>query len=502
MVDTGWGQIPVVHPESGEVIGIVTRTDLLKTLTNPLAPTFLRNIADRLESILPPAHLALLKTAAQAAYEKHLAIYIVGGFVRDLLLDRPSLDFDIVVEGDAISLAQSLYEKYGGRVTTHHRFGTAKWYIGSEHSINDHGYIEKEATKVKTPINLPPFLDFISARTEFYTYPTALPTVETGSIKLDLHRRDFTINTLALRLDGYHYGDLHDYWGGLNDLRQGTVRVLHSLSFVDDPTRILRAVRFEQRFNFKIEVRTLQLLREAASLLPRISGDRIRHELDHILDEDNAVEMLSRLQELDLLYKIHPELIWDEWLRRRFSILPVELPGKEWGFFETDFHPQTSWKNQRRLLAFTLWLIRLPANHIQAVALRIKIPRNQVGYILAASKLYTDLPGLAPLPSSAVVSRLDDVPLFSIYAACLAASDFEPCELLSTYLTRWRKIIPSVNGEDLKRFGLPPGPQYRTILKHLRDAWLDGSISTIEQEKALLENLLNHEKQVKNHPID
>jgi tRNA nucleotidyltransferase (CCA-adding enzyme) len=230
------------------------------------------------------------------------------------------------------------------------------------------------------------------------------------------------------------YGDLHDYWGGLNDLRQGIVRVLHSLSFVDDPTRMLRAVRFEQRFSFKIEARTLQLLREAASLLPRVSGDRIRHELDHILDEDESVEMLGRLQELGLLDKIHPELIWDEWLRQRFSNLPVELPGKGWGFFETDFLPHGSWKNQRRLLAYILWLIRLPANLIQAVALRIKIPRNQVGYILAASKLYQDLPGLAPLPPSAVVSRLEEVPLFSIYAACLAVSDFEPCELLSTYL--------------------------------------------------------------------
>jgi tRNA nucleotidyltransferase (CCA-adding enzyme) len=502
MVDSGWGQIPVVHPGSGEVIGIVTRTDLLKTLTNPLSPAYHRNIADRLASVLPPAHLALLKTVAQLAHEKHLAIYIVGGFVRDLLLDRPSLDFDIVVEGDAIDLAQSLFEKFGGRVTTHHRFGTAKWYIGAGLAINDHGLIEKEATKTIIPIYLPPFLDFITARTEFYTYPTALPTVETGSIKLDLHRRDFTINTLALRLDGYHYGDLHDYWGGLNDIRQGLVRVLHSLSFVDDPTRMLRAVRFEQRFGFRIEERTLQLLREASSLLTRISGDRIRHELDHILDEENVIEMLGRLQELGLLYKIHPELLWDEWLRRRFSTLPIELPGKEWGFFETDIHPQASWKNQRRLLAYALWLIRLPANQIQAVALRIKIPRNQIGDILAASKLYQDLPGLAPLPPSAVVSRLEDVPLFSIYAACMAASDFEPCELLSTYLTQWRKIQPTVNGEDLKRFGLPPGPVYKKVLILLRDAWLDGSISTVEQETILLDKMLNQEKQAIKHTID
>jgi tRNA nucleotidyltransferase (CCA-adding enzyme) len=133
-------------------------------------------------------------------------------------------------------------------------------------------------------------LDLISARTEFYLHPTALPTVERGSIKLDLHRRDFTINTMALRLDGYHYGELHDYWGGLNDLRNGLVRVLHSLSFVDDPTRMLRAVRFEQRFGFKIEERTLELLKEAITLIARVSGDRVRHELDHIIEEKHFLQ--------------------------------------------------------------------------------------------------------------------------------------------------------------------------------------------------------------------
>ena len=502
MVDTGWGQIPVVHPKSGELIGIVTRTDLLKTLTNTLVPPYHRNLANRLESALPYAHLALLKSVAQLAFEKHLAIYIVGGFVRDLLLDRPSLDFDIVVEGNAIDLAQALREKYGGKVTTHHKFGTAKWFIGAEISINEQGLIEKRNPKNDTTADLPPFLDFITARTEFYTYPTALPTVETGSIKLDLHRRDFTINTLAVRLDGHHYGDLHDYWGGFNDLHQGLVRVLHSLSFVDDPTRMLRAVRFEQRFGFRIEARTLQLLREAASLLGRISGDRVRHELDHIFDEDHVIEMLERLQALGLLYEIHPELVWDEWLRHRFSALPIEPPGEEWGFPDIRNNRQVSWKNQKRVLAYILWLIRLPANLIQAVALRIMIPQYQLDYILAASKLYQDLPGLAPLPPSAIVRRLDDVPWVSIYAACVAASDYEPCELLSMYLTRWRNLHSVTKGEDLKRVGLKPGPVYKRILNRLRDAWLDGDISTVEQEKNLLDELLTQEKQSEDSRVE
>jgi tRNA nucleotidyltransferase (CCA-adding enzyme) len=171
------------------------------------------------------------------------------------------------------------------------------------------------------PSHLPEFIDLISARTEFYSHPTALPTVQRGSIKLDLHRRDFTINTLALRLDGYHYGTLYDFWGGLNDLRQGLVRSLHSLSFVDDPTRMLRAVRFEQRFDFRIEERTLQLLKEAIQLIDRVSGDRIRHELDHIFDEEKTAKMLARLNELQLLSAIHQDLKWDDWIASRIAAL-------------------------------------------------------------------------------------------------------------------------------------------------------------------------------------
>ena len=174
-------------------------------------------------------------------------------------------------------------------------------------------------------------MDLVSARTEFYTHPTALPTVERGSIKLDLHRRDFTINTLALRLDGRHYGELHDYWGGLDDLRAGLVRVLHSLSFVDDPTRILRAVRFEQRFAFRIEERTMQLLLEARSLIERLSGDRIRHELNHILDAGSSAQILSRLQSLGLIRAIHPDLPWDDWLFSQIEALKNVEPDPMWG---------------------------------------------------------------------------------------------------------------------------------------------------------------------------
>ncbi len=499
MTETGWGQIPVVHPETGAILGIVTRTDLLKTLVpEPHLPGRL-NLTERLEASIPPAHLELLKSVASVAYGLHLPVYVVGGFVRDLILDRPSLDFDIVVEGDAIALARALVQQYGGRLTSHGRFGTAKWFLSKKDTCS---------------MPIPEFLDLISARTEFYTHPTALPTVERGSIKLDLHRRDFTINTLALRLDGHHYGDLYDYWGGFDDLRKGQIRVLHSISFVDDPTRMLRAVRFEQRFGFRIEDRTLQLLCEALPLMHRVSGDRIRHELDHIINEDGAARMLARLDDLGLLAVIHPDLTWDEWLNEKIASLrldPAPLP--EWRLSEHWGRPSLL-----RIIVYALWFIRLPPERASLVMDRLKLAIAVADDILQACRLWQLLPNLAnplpmlsildasvdqartdgrqnpvshPLTPSAIATRLDGLSSLALYTAYVATPDLRTREILHTYVAYWQNQRPIITGDDLRARGIPPGPIYSRILTTLRNAWLDGEVSTAAQEAELLEKFLH-----------
>jgi len=495
MTDSGWGQIPVVHPESGRIIGIVTRTDLIKTLTpRPRIPSR-QNLSDRLETALPAARLALLKAVANAAHNRRDALYIVGGFVRDLMLDRPSLDFDLVVEGDAIALARNLAHNFGGRVTSHARFGTAKWIIAdvreelANHLLDAYPVGEARSGS-ETPSELPKTLDLITARTEFYAHPTALPTVERGSIKLDLHRRDFTINTLALRLDGHHYGELHDYWGGLNDLHHGMVRVLHSLSFVDDPTRILRAVRFEQRFGFNIEARTLELLEEATSLLDRVSGDRIRHELNYILKEERAPQMLERLSDLKLLQAIHPDLIWDEWLDVRIKELLSAEPGKEWGLWTQESPSDTEIQEVNRDLTYILWLIRLPPGHTRNIISRLKLSAALARTIYSARDLWRDMPDLEDTRPSVISTRLNGASPVAIYAVYLAADRPHLRDLLHRYVARWQAITPGITGNDLRARGLAPGPHYRYILKKLRDAWLDGEISTREEEEACLERLV------------
>ncbi len=485
MTETGWGQVPVTDPDTHEIIGIVTRTDLLKTLTPETENNHRQNMAGRLESSLPTARLVLLKAVAKMTQQQQDALYIVGGFVRDLLLERGSADVDLVVEGDAIALGHALVARYGGRVSTHKRFGTAKWRIAK---IKDRlaAALQIEFDCELDADDFPPSLDLISARREFYTHPTALPTVERGSIKLDLHRRDFTINTLALRLDSHHYGQLHDYWGGQTDLQNKLVRVLHSLSFVDDPTRILRAVRFEQRFGYQLGGRTQELLKAAHPLLDRVSGDRLRHELNTILQEENSEQMLARLNILGTLAAIHPALTWSGETQARLDLARTSAPDSAWAI-----EAQLDGYSLQLALSYILWLILLPGDSAAQVAERLRIPGWLTKSILAACELGSQLPALDKAPVSQWVAVLDNMPHLAIYARYLVTASQTLRTALHDYMTKWRFIQPAISGHDLRTRGIPPGPEYTRLLDALRNAWLDGLISAPQEELDLLEILLD-----------
>jgi tRNA nucleotidyltransferase (CCA-adding enzyme) len=476
MRESGWGQIPVVSSRSKKIVGIITRTDLIKILTPHKPSPGRQNLSGRLESTLPEVRLELLRKIAEIASEHKYALYIVGGFVRDLLLDIPSQDFDLVVEGDAISLAQAVQERYDGRVTSHSRFGTAKWFI-------DKQKLTILGSTKKLRDSLPDTLDFISARTEFYTHPTALPTVEKGSIKLDLHRRDFSINTLALRLDGHHFGELYDYWGGLEDLKGKLVKVLHSLSFVDDPTRILRAVRYEKRYDFNLDSRTKDLLMQAKELLNRVSGDRIRHELDRILEEENAPGMLERLDELNILSAIHPDLSWDASNENLINCLPGKEPPAEWNVEE-----DSSGLDINRAICYSIWLMNIPS--YQDICTRLRLLRSLSGVIEQSANLRMRIPDLASHSPSQITRELDDISNLSIYAVYLDLEKPKYKGILSRYLSSWQYIKCNITGKDLQDLGLEPGPRYSEILTQIRNAWLDGEIKNKKDEKKMLQALI------------
>ncbi len=303
-----------------------------------------------------------------------------------------------------------------------------------------------------------------------------------GSIGDDLRRRDFTINTLVIRLDNGHFGELRDELGGLNDLQHGFVRVLHPRSFLDDPTRMFRAVRYEKRYGFKIAKETLALLPEARELIEKLSAHRVRHELDLILDETNAALMLSRLDKLGLLKSIHPSLRCDTSIQAFFESAADIYPGLSSSELSNTISRDLRW---------LLWLMTLSSKDIVSLNKRLHFTAPLLKLLLASSKLQSDLPAFSNLRPSQCVEQLDKFPLLAIYAVSIAAPRGKSKQALENYIMEWRHVKPKTTGRDLKKLGIEPGPEYQTILRKLRNAWLDGEVVSYIQETTILKKLLN-----------
>jgi len=410
----------------------------------------------QLESTLSIERIRLLHLTANEAALRGFPLYIVGGSVRDLVLGRAVNDFDLTVEGDAIALARSLASRHGGKVTAHTNFGTAKWFLPKN---------------LKTDVEAHGTLDIVSARSEFYKHAAALPTVEMGSIDDDILRRDFTINALALRLDGPHFGEIRDDLNGMEDLQKGVVRVLHSRSFIDDPTRIYRAVRYEGRYRFKIAEDTLALIPDARSLVEKLSPQRIRHELDLLLEEPNGVSMLARLDELDLLSPIHPAL--SNFNQSNLATLKSD---------------DTALQNRQS--RWILWLMHLTEQEIEFVNARLHFTADLSKMLRSASLFNANRTAVAGLKPSQYVELLEGYSLRVLETIYPVLANEEIKNKISKYLSEWRHVKPKTTGHDLKKRGLKPGPKYAEILRRLRAAWLDGEVKTKEEELRMLSNLI------------
>ncbi len=474
MTQFGVGQVPVVEREknesTGEIIGVVTRTDLIKLWTEPPhQPPRRREIARKIESALPGPLLDLLKQASQLAQEMGYPLYVVGGFVRDLLLGAPTLDMDLVVEGDAIRLARRLGRRVAARTRSHRRFGTAKIILEGR---------EKEFGI--------PSLDFATARLEFYEHSAALPEVERSSIKADLHRRDFTINTLAIRLDSDHYGQLLDFYGGEQDLDAALIRALHSLSFIEDPTRIMRAARFEQRLDFTIEARTAELIDNALPMLSRVTGERIRHELYLILREREPERALCRLDDLNVLAQLHPRLSCLEETWGLFASLRDTIAQGHWNV------PPAENGRPEPGLYLALLTYDLSRHELESLVNRLKIFRGDLALLYQVSDLKQREADLQQQDLSNheiyALLRFSSSPALMILWLCTGSVRVR--EWLWYYETELRHVQPEVDGEYLKGLGLKPSPLFSKLLHAVRDARLDGEIETMEEEKALVARLL------------
>jgi tRNA nucleotidyltransferase (CCA-adding enzyme) len=419
-------------------------------------------IAPLLDSgrLISRRQLHWLRQVAGQAGDLGMPLFLVGGPVRDLLLERPVRDFDLVVEGDATTLGRKLARAIGGSITVHKNFLTATW-------------------SVQDPEAAIQSLDLITARSETYQHPGDLPKVTPSTINDDLQRRDFTINAMAVRLDENHHGEFLDPLGGRTDLERKSIRVLHPRSFLDDPTRMLRAVRYADRYGFEIEPDTLKLIdEEARSVLSRLSGERLRHEFDLIFEEANPSVSLTRLGSLDLLNPIHPALASAE------NELPsLKEPATELGAF-----PSADILSIRQMLGWACWLVALPSTGIDSIAERLAFPAALTRAARAASSLAAVLPSYADARPSRWTYFLDDLPALSVYAVWLVKHE----QALYDYLATWRHVRTHTTGDDLKARGLRPGPEYQKILSRLRTAWLDGEVESIEGERVLLVSLLQN----------
>lgn len=469
--------VPIVSGGSS-VVGVVSRTDLINIFAqepgrmNPTdrAPKS-RNMGRTMRDRLPKDVLDILEKAGALGRSRQTPVYVVGGFVRDLLLKTPNHDIDLVVEGDGIGFARAFAGVLGGRVRVHKKFLTSVVIFpgagGKEERV-----------------------DVATARLEYYESPAALPTVEHSSIKMDLYRRDFTINALAIRLDCEPMGEIVDFFGGQKDIRDRVIRVLHTLSFVEDPTRCLRAVRFEQRYHFRIGPATEKLIKNDVSLklLDKLSPSRLFNEFEHICAEETAILCIRRLHELGILQAIHPQLSINPDRKEMLIRTAKVMAWYRLLYIDEEMRP---W-----LVYFLVLCSSLTYAVTLEVFRRLGIPpalKNEVlGCREKARSLRSSLKRLTATPGfrvSALCAMLRPLPVEFVLYLMADMEVPETRRALSRYITVWRTEKPGVDGSDLKKLGLAPGPAYGVILQRLLEAKLDGTAASPEEQLALAREL-------------
>lgn len=475
------------------VIGVVTRTDLIRLFLDDDAARLPRprrkaqrerSLARALRIKMPAPCVDLLERAGRLGSRRGVNVYVVGGFVRDLLMDRtgkgwPDMDIDLVVEGDAIGFAHALAGELGGRVREHREFMTALVLFPASAL----GGAEEAGGEAELRV------DVATARLEYYAAPAALPTVELSSIKMDLYRRDFTINAMAMQLNAESFGLLADFFDGQADIRRKRIRMLHALSFVEDPTRALRAVRFEQRYDFRIGPQCDRLIRNALDLglMDRLSGSRILSEMELMLEERRPLACFVRMQEFDMLAAIHPQL---DLTPGKTELLDRALRALDW--HRRLYLPERA----DALLLLLLTLCRgATSSDTLAVAARFDLPENRRTALMATRSAVMDaLPAAerwqaAGDPPSVLHGVLGRVPLEGLLYLMARVEDEDLHKALSLYVYQGRREKADIDGKDLRDMGLKPGPAFGRVLRAVLAAKLDGQASTRDAQLALAEDL-------------
>lgn len=475
MFDRNIGRLPVI--KNKKLSGIVTRTDVLKSVhrdifkkSKPFEKKRVRlNISTKLERLLPKEILKMLHVIGKCANREGYRAFVVGGFVRDILLSVKNFDLDIVVEGDAISFGRKVADLYKGSLVVYRKFGTStvvmNWPKG-----------------VRKPNGAGPKfkIDFATARKESYERPAALPTVKFSSLKDDLQRRDFTINAMAASINKGSFGQLIDFFGGERDLENGVIRVLHEASFIDDPTRIFRAVRFEQRFGFRIDKYTRDLIRNAIreGMFSKTQHHRIRDELILMLQEEEPIKAILRMKELHELRFIHKEMLVRKSTETLFS-------GIKRAF---------RWYNKSAFAKrhIDLWLIyfmalleNLSFAETKAICEKFALRRSDSIRLLSCKKNQKKALNALSLKSllpSRVYSVLEPLSFEEILFIRAKAKSKLALSKITDFFAKYNRVRIKIGGEDLKKIGVKPGPLYTRLLKRVLYKKIDGEVRTKKEE--------------------
>jgi tRNA nucleotidyltransferase (CCA-adding enzyme) len=467
------------------ICGVITRTDLLNLLVNDPAhlPRNLlredehpstertRNISSLMIESLRRDIILLLREIGEIAQNVAMHAYAVGGFARDLLLQTKNFDIDIVVEGDGILFARKLAEKMKAAVRTHEKFATATVILPDGMRI-----------------------DVATARLEYYAFPAAMPTVEHSSLKQDLFRRDFTINAMAIHLHPERFGTLVDFFNSQNDLKERRIRVLHNLSFVEDPTRIFRAVRFEQRFDFKITKHSERLIRSAVRMhmYEKFSGFRFFNELKLILSEDHPLASLRRMDSFNLFPVLWPDLRPNLKIDRRFAHVMTRAEKTISWFKLLYLEDDAAHKANRNATRCEPWAVCLLAvfsrskeQELRNFCNRFELPPKQRKRLLQQKRKVDHIavhmlrrPNMQPAEIYWLLHDLDNEGL--LYLMIIARKKYIR-QNVSHYVTSLRNVRSLLSGRDLRRIGYQPGTSFRLMINHVIGAQLNGEINTKEE---------------------
>ena len=482
------------------VVGVVTRTDIIRLFMGEngahIPPVSRkarkeRNLTSVMRKRLSAPCLDFLRMAGEIGHDVGASVYVVGGFVRDLVMDGkglkwPDIDIDLVIEGDAMAFAHNLAIRLKGRVREHREFMTAMLVFPAESLCADVERHRRTHLADSTEIKV----DIATARLEFYTEPGALPQVERGSIKMDLYRRDFSINAMAVRLNPQVFGQLVDFFDGQEDIRNKRIRTLHALSFVEDPTRMFRAVRFEQRYGFRMGAQCERFMRNAIDdlhLIHHLSGSRICHELELMMEERNPYLGFRRMDELGLLAEVHPLLAMNDEKRDMADRVRRVL---EW--YMRMYLPEEPDLLMLMLIALCR---RAPAPDVESLLDRLQFSdRRKRETMQVRSSIMAARSGMNQWEKkkgslSDLHRMLGRAPLETLLYLLAQEDNPEQHEKLTRYIYMGRQMKPDVNGDDLKRLGVQPGPMIGRILNDVLTAKMDDESMSREDQLALAARL-------------